>query len=475
MENKCEHCTLFASKRTELLNSCETVFEAASKLKDLIGETQDLPAPPSLESVELAPPFPDKNYNIMDHKPSSPEDVKVTVYAISASEPDAFIDRWLHSMSGADHIVVLVTKVNDPNYDTFLKYTEQPEFKDKLIVAQKDIKPWRFDVARNESLALIPLNKTDVCVCTDIDEILISDFFPDFRRTVWEHWGSPRYNYRFAWSHDDNGDPKIVFWYDKAHHPRGYYWKFPVHEALTCDSLPDYHYSDTAASLDANKIYLRHFPDQTKSRSSYLPLLEMRTRLFPDDNIGKYYLVREYSFHSRTADVFAAGIPLFNTFASNPKTDDWHMMPALCGLLGSCFDYGPTRDIAQAFFKHGLKADPKTRTLYIKLAASLVYSGKPNAALEVLDLMEKNSVFVEDWRFSPVDWRDFRKLQIKANAFSWKRDYDTAYTIFQQAEKDIKTEDDRRDASSFGFFDDMEFARTRSSFNNDTKKETPTE
>ena len=39
-------------------------------------------------------------------------------------------------------------------------------------VKQEIIKPWRFDVARNKSLELVPKD-TDICVCTDLDEVFV--------------------------------------------------------------------------------------------------------------------------------------------------------------------------------------------------------------------------------------------------------------------------------------------------------------
>lgn len=47
------------------------------------------------------------------------KDVKIGVYAICSGEPNEFIDRWLTSMSKADYIWVLITKLNDPNYAYF--------------------------------------------------------------------------------------------------------------------------------------------------------------------------------------------------------------------------------------------------------------------------------------------------------------------------------------------------------------------
>ncbi len=37
-------------------------------------------------------------------------------------------------------------------------------------MSEEIITPWRFDVARNKSLNLLP-DDVDICVCTDLDEV----------------------------------------------------------------------------------------------------------------------------------------------------------------------------------------------------------------------------------------------------------------------------------------------------------------
>ena len=89
--------------------------------------------------------------------------MKICVYAIAKNE-SKFIDRWYNSVKEADYICVLDTGSTD---DTFEKIK-------KLNIISKQIKyeNFRFDVARNDSLQLIP-EDTDICVCIDIDEVLV--------------------------------------------------------------------------------------------------------------------------------------------------------------------------------------------------------------------------------------------------------------------------------------------------------------
>ena len=86
---------------------------------------------------------------------------KICVYAISKNE-EKFVKRWYESVKEADSVYVLDTGSTDKTISML---------KDLGVnVAVKEIKPWRFDVARNQSLNLVS-EDTDICVCIDLDEV----------------------------------------------------------------------------------------------------------------------------------------------------------------------------------------------------------------------------------------------------------------------------------------------------------------
>ena len=87
---------------------------------------------------------------------------KVCVYAICKNEAK-FVRRWMDSMREADWVVVLDTGSDDGTPEMLRKLGAQ--------VTEEVISPWRFDVARNRSLELVP-EEADICVCTDLDEVL---------------------------------------------------------------------------------------------------------------------------------------------------------------------------------------------------------------------------------------------------------------------------------------------------------------
>lgn len=207
--------------------------------------------------------------------------LKVCVYAICKNEA-SFVKRWVNSMKEADEIYVLDTGSTD-NSVKLLKELN-------VHVQEEKIDPWRFDVARNKSLDMVPKD-TDICVCTDLDEI----FEKGWRKKLESIWkdDTTRLAYNYNWSFDDNGCPGVNFYIEKIHTRNDYQWTHPVHEVLT------YTGNSLEKKLTTDLITLNHYPDHKKSRSNYLPLLELSVKEQPNDDRNMHYLGREYMFYGR--------------------------------------------------------------------------------------------------------------------------------------------------------------------------------
>lgn len=205
---------------------------------------------------------------------------KIVVYAISKNE-EKFVDRWVDSMQEADEIYVLDTGSTDKTVSKLKKR--------KVNVKKKIIKPWRFNVARNESLKLVP-SDADICVCTDLDEVLEKGW----RKKLEEIWQDniTRLRYNYNWKLDKNNKPIVNFYTDKIHIRDNYKWTHPVHEVLT-------YTNGNEVFLTTDEITLNHYPDNTKSRSSYLPLLELSVKEDPEDDRNMHYLGREYMYYQK--------------------------------------------------------------------------------------------------------------------------------------------------------------------------------
>ena len=206
---------------------------------------------------------------------------KICVYAISKNE-EKFVSRWVDSMKEADEIYVLDTGSTD---DTVNKLKELD-----VHVKEKIINPWRFDVARNESLKLIP-DDTDICICTDLDEV----FEKGWRKKLENIWdkNTTRLAYNYNWSLDENNIPKVNFYIEKIHNRHDYTWTHPVHEVLS------YIGKSNEIKKVTNDITVNHYPDNKKSRSSYLPLLELSVKEDSNDDRNMHYLGREYMYYGK--------------------------------------------------------------------------------------------------------------------------------------------------------------------------------
>lgn len=204
--------------------------------------------------------------------------MKIVVYAISKNE-EKFVNRWVSSMKEADAIYVLDTGSTDK--------TVQKLKENDVNVEVKKIIPWRFDVARNASLEIIP-DEFDIYVCTDLDEVLL----PGWRKKLEENWkkDTTRAKYTYNWKLD-NDKPIVSFYSDKIHIRKNYKWTHPVHEVLQYDGNENY--------IIIDDLILNHYPDISKSRSGYLPLLELSVKEDPNDDRNMHYLGREYMYHEK--------------------------------------------------------------------------------------------------------------------------------------------------------------------------------
>lgn len=203
--------------------------------------------------------------------------MRVAVYTITKNE-EQFIKRWADSCEEADYRLVVDTGSTDDTVDAAIEAGCNVDF--------ITIRPWRFDDARNASLALLP-DDIDLCIALDADEILL----PGWRQhleNIDSNITRPRYKYTWSWNLD--GSPGLVYSGDKIHARHGYRWKHPVHEVVTPVGIEIQGWCD---------LEIHHHPDTAKPRGQYFPLLELAAKESPNCDRTAHYLAREYFFHNR--------------------------------------------------------------------------------------------------------------------------------------------------------------------------------
>lgn len=405
----------------------------------------------------------DKRLTVQE-KYSSYKDIKVAVYNIMKDE-GKFLEGWLENMKEADYIVLMDTGSTNGEYETALHYADtHPEFKGKLFVKQEVIKPWRFDVARNRNMDMIPGDdEVDVIISVDLDERLTEGFFEELRKTAWENPRCHDFDYYYAWSHDENtGRPLRTISYNKCSFwMKGeVYYSFPVHETLTYSDKYRAFYNEKPAWIDPKTIWLHHYPDNTKSRSSYLPLLELRAEENPNDEYGKFYLMREQECYGQWEKALKTGTWLYSRITK--ETDDMMMLPSTCSEIANCFArIKGKEDEVEYFYKKAIGYDPTFRDPYFFYAKWLGYHGRPVEALAMLDEGIRKSYRHYDWRELSVTWEQWYEAQIRGVAYAWLGDYQLAYETMKKAEEKLISAGDKEEARQNGFYGDLDFIKKK--------------
>ena len=214
---------------------------------------------------------------------------KVCVYAICKNEIK-FVERWFNTIKNADYICVLDTGSTDGTFERLKELESQ--FPNYMKVEQKEIKPWRFDVARNESMKLIP-EDTDICVSIDFDdvfpkdwkEIIIEDIEKGYNKII------GKYQYFDGDEPKDTTNLDRISLYGEAH------WENGIHERLVCKN-------ENAISDD--RFLVEHRQDLTKERRSVY--LEAAKSSYSEDD---YYSVLCLGYECYNVGDYQTSINLF--------------------------------------------------------------------------------------------------------------------------------------------------------------------
>jgi tetratricopeptide (TPR) repeat protein len=207
---------------------------------------------------------------------------KVAVYAIALNEL-SFCERFVNSCAGADLVLVADTGSTDGTPERLRALGAE--------VHSITIRPWRFDLARDAALALLPPD-IDVCISLDLDELLVDGWLEALAAT----WRPEltRFRYEYTWNFLEDGSPGLVFWADKTHARQGYRWRHPCHETLS-------YYGQLAERfVDVAGMMVHHRADPSKSRGQYLPLLEQAFQESPDSDRSTFYFGRELYFYQHS-------------------------------------------------------------------------------------------------------------------------------------------------------------------------------
>jgi glycosyltransferase involved in cell wall biosynthesis len=208
--------------------------------------------------------------------------MKIAVYTIALNE-EKFVQRWYDSAKEADYLLIADTGSTDN--------TARLAQRLGINVVSVSVSPWRFDDARNASLALLPKD-IDYCIALDMDEVLVDGWREQLEKAHANKVTRPTYRFITDW--DAQGNPSMEFEGFRIHARHGYRWKYPIHE------VPEaYGITETREFVG---LEIHHLPDNDKSRGQYLPLLKMAVEEDPHGSRAAFYYGRELFFHGQLAE-----------------------------------------------------------------------------------------------------------------------------------------------------------------------------
>jgi glycosyltransferase involved in cell wall biosynthesis len=277
----------------------------------------------------------------------------ISVYAIAKNE-EKFCEAFMTSALEADEVVVLDTGSEDETVERLRELGAK--------VTVKIIEPWRFDVARNESLKLVS-PEADICVCFDLDEILT----PGWREAVeaaWKAGETEQAHYRYVWNYNADGSEGTTFTREKIHAPGLFEWTHPVHEVLTRVKTDKSAPTDTRPEIYISGFTCEHRADNAKSRADYLALLELSVKEDPQDDRNMHYLGREYMFSGMW-------LKSIKTLERHLGLKSARWAPERCAsmrFIGRCYNALGNRDEAALWFEKACLECPQLREPWYEAA-----------------------------------------------------------------------------------------------------------
>lgn len=323
--------------------------------------------------------------------------MKIAVYAIAKNE-EKFVERFYASIKDADYVLIADTGSTDKTVEIAKACG--------IIVHQISVMPWRFDVAKNAALSLLP-NDIDVCINLDLDEIMTQGW----RSEIESLWSSDvtRLMYLYKWNFENS------FFTNKIHSRHGYRWMYPCHEWIVFDSR----YVEKQIYTD--KCLIEHYADETKGRNQYLELLKLGILENPENPERSFYYGRELFFHRKLNEA----IEELKRYLALPKANSKFERAMVCTYIGRCFTNLSKFDDAKSWFEIAIQEFQDKKEPWVDLAD--LYRISENWLLALISAEKAISINVNQhkWPYDGEAW-GFKPYDIAALAAYYLKDYEKA-------------------------------------------------
>ena len=188
-----------------------------------------------------------------------------------------------------------------------------------------------------------------------MDEVLV----PGWRDIIEAHWteGCNRLRYRYIYSWISPNVPNLIFYAEHISGRHTHRWKHPVHEILVSTVTPE-------IGCYCYDVLIEHHPDNTKSRSQYLPLLELAARENPYDDRCAHYLGRELFWYAK----YEQAIVECQRHISLPRAQWVIERAASMRYIAKSYEQLGDKEKAEFWFDKAIAENPQSREPLIDAA-----------------------------------------------------------------------------------------------------------
>ena len=215
--------------------------------------------------------------------------MKTAAYTICKNE-NQFVEKWFHYSKNFTYRVLLDTGSTD---GTFEKLKNLQKTDKNLILEQKIFDPWRFDVARNYNLNMIP-DDVEWCLSPDLDEYFSINTLNKVNEIIKSNPKVTNISCDRLDLYTNTvrvGPPKYLP-SNKIHRRHDYVWIQPVYEHLWFK----YHENFIEHEIYCEDIYLIHDQDFKKEsrKKLYKKMLEDEFDTNPSNCWTLWFLLEIY-------------------------------------------------------------------------------------------------------------------------------------------------------------------------------------
>jgi glycosyltransferase involved in cell wall biosynthesis len=226
---------------------------------------------------------------------------KTAVYTILKNEKK-YIEKWLYYAAPFDYRVLLDTGSTDGSWELLQEYAAKDP---NLIIEQKIFDPWRFNVARNYNMTMIP-EEVVWCLSPDLDEYFSINTHDEMEKIISAvpHITDIACDRLDIYSRTVRVGPPNHLPTNKIHLKKDYTWVQPIYEHLSW-----IHKDRDECQLYSDDIFLIHDQDfQKKERPElYIRMLEEEYRTNPTNTWCLWFLLYHYKKSLQMEKYIVAG------------------------------------------------------------------------------------------------------------------------------------------------------------------------